>query len=93
MAGESPDRSKQHESSAEPTSGSKVPVPDPRLAVAREAVTAAARVDTATAVFSTKRSAEAARSASAGSADAEEAAEPAAGSSLGSDGSAEPESS
>ncbi|WP_221352278.1 D-alanyl-D-alanine carboxypeptidase [Streptomyces beigongshangae] len=57
MAGESPDRSKQHESSAEPTSGSRAPVPDPRLAVAREAVTAAARVDTATAVFSTGRSA------------------------------------
>ncbi|MGI3203030.1 hypothetical protein ACRJ4W_41285 [Streptomyces sp. GLT-R25] len=57
VAGESPDRSKQHESSAEPTSGSKAPVPDPRLAVAREAVTAAARVDTATAVFSTKRAA------------------------------------
>ncbi|PSM43984.1 D-alanyl-D-alanine carboxypeptidase [Streptomyces dioscori] len=103
VAGESPDRSKQHESSAEPTSGSKVPVPDPRLAVARETVTAAARADTATAVFSTKRSAEAAGSAdaagSAGSADADadaektETAEPAAGSSPGSDGSAEPESS
>ncbi|MGN9814571.1 D-alanyl-D-alanine carboxypeptidase [Streptomyces sp. SD11] len=97
MAGESPDRSKQHESSAEPTSGSKVPVPDPRLAVAREAVTAAARVDTATAVFSTKRSAEAAGSAgsegSAGPEGAEEKAVPAAGSSQGSDGSAEPESS
>lgn len=51
MAGESPDRSKQRESSAEPTSGSAIPVPesrpdptpadgaerpDPRLAVARE---------------------------------------------------------
>ncbi|MEU4307170.1 D-alanyl-D-alanine carboxypeptidase [Streptomyces rochei] len=46
MAGESPDRSKQHESSEEPTSGSAGPVPeartgtsesrDPRLAVARE---------------------------------------------------------
>ncbi|GHA39627.1 hypothetical protein GCM10010372_44600 [Streptomyces tauricus] len=90
MAGESPDRSKQHESSAEPTSGSKVPVPDPRLAVAREAVTAAARVDTATAVFSTKRSAEAA--GSAGPEGTEEKAVPAAGSSQGSDGSAEPES-
>ncbi|MGC5566935.1 D-alanyl-D-alanine carboxypeptidase [Streptomyces sp. FR-108] len=89
MAGESPDRSKQHESSAEPTSGSRVPVPDPRLAVAREAVPAAARADTATAVFSTKRSAGAA--GSAGSAGAEEEAEPAAGSSPGSDGSAEPE--
>ncbi|WP_411575888.1 D-alanyl-D-alanine carboxypeptidase [Streptomyces mutabilis] len=47
MAGESPDRSKQHESSEEPTSGSAGPVPeartgtsekrDPRVAVAREA--------------------------------------------------------
>ncbi|MEU5087300.1 D-alanyl-D-alanine carboxypeptidase [Streptomyces sp. NPDC021356] len=46
MAGESPDRSKQHESSAEPTSGSAGPVPgarseardarDPRLTVAGE---------------------------------------------------------
>ncbi|MGA4965217.1 D-alanyl-D-alanine carboxypeptidase [Streptomyces pseudogriseolus] len=39
MAGESPDRSKQRESSAEQTSGSAGPVPekqDPRLAVARE---------------------------------------------------------
>ncbi|MFD5154430.1 D-alanyl-D-alanine carboxypeptidase [Streptomyces mutabilis] len=47
VAGESPDRSKQHESSEEPTSGSAGPVPeartgtsekrDPRMAVAREA--------------------------------------------------------
>ncbi|WP_254398627.1 D-alanyl-D-alanine carboxypeptidase [Streptomyces sp. AC602_WCS936] len=47
VAGESPDRSKQHESSEEPTSGSAGPVPeartgasetrDPRLSVAREA--------------------------------------------------------
>ncbi|WP_328845213.1 D-alanyl-D-alanine carboxypeptidase [Streptomyces sp. NBC_00258] len=78
VAGESPDRSKQHESSAEPTSGSKAPVPDPRLAVAREAVTAASRVDTATAVFSTKRSAGSEGSVSA--------------SSQGSDGSADRES-
>ena len=68
MAGESPDRSKQHESSGEPTPGSASPVPeargerDPRLAVAREATTPAATaaqgggggggVDTATKVFS-----------------------------------------
>ncbi|MFH9605671.1 D-alanyl-D-alanine carboxypeptidase [Streptomyces rochei] len=49
VAGESPDRSKQHESSEEPTSGSAGPVPeartgtsesrDPRLAVAREDAT------------------------------------------------------
>ncbi|MFI6278804.1 D-alanyl-D-alanine carboxypeptidase [Streptomyces sp. NPDC050988] len=87
VAGESPDRSKQHESSAEPTSGSKAPVPDPRLAVAREAVTAAARVDTATAVFSTKRSA-----GSAGSAGLDGSEGSAAGSSQGSDGSADRES-
>ncbi len=47
VAGESPDRSKQHESSEEPTSGSAGPVPeartgtsesrDPRVAVARDA--------------------------------------------------------
>ncbi|MGW0829611.1 D-alanyl-D-alanine carboxypeptidase [Streptomyces prunicolor] len=68
MAGESPDRSKQRESSGEPTPGSASPVPeargerDPRLAVAREATTPAATaaqgggagggVDTATKVFS-----------------------------------------
>ncbi|WP_369194546.1 D-alanyl-D-alanine carboxypeptidase [Streptomyces djakartensis] len=65
MAGESPDRSKQRESSAEPTSGSAGPVPgarsesaDPRLAVARDAksskTSSAGRggVDTATRVLS-----------------------------------------
>ncbi|MER6127593.1 serine hydrolase [Streptomyces sp. NPDC001795] len=57
MAGESPDRSKQHGASAEPTSGSGAPVPgpatadrDPRLAMTDEKV----RVDQATAVFSTR---------------------------------------
>ncbi|MFJ9720857.1 D-alanyl-D-alanine carboxypeptidase [Streptomyces sp. NPDC101213] len=65
MAGESPDRSKQRESSAEPTSGSTGAVPearDPRLAVARDAgnassaSSAASRggVDTATRVFSVR---------------------------------------
>ncbi|MER5196955.1 D-alanyl-D-alanine carboxypeptidase [Streptomyces sp. NPDC002755] len=68
MAGESPDRSKQRESSAEPTSGSASTVPeareprdsrevrDPRLAVAREAEPSASRggVDTATRVFSVR---------------------------------------
>ncbi|WP_307167618.1 D-alanyl-D-alanine carboxypeptidase [Streptomyces rishiriensis] len=68
VAGESPDRSKQRESSAEPTSGSAstVPeareprdsrdVPDPRVAVAREAEPSASRggVDTATRVFSVR---------------------------------------
>jgi D-alanyl-D-alanine carboxypeptidase len=55
VAGESPDRSKQRESSAEPTPGSAGPVPearsessDPRLAVA------AAAVDTATRILSAK---------------------------------------
>ncbi|MDN0194017.1 D-alanyl-D-alanine carboxypeptidase [Streptomyces sp. S.PNR 29] len=62
VAGESPDRSKQRESSAEPTSGSAGPVPearseaaetrDPRLAVAREA--SRGGVDTATRVLSTR---------------------------------------
>ncbi|MGF0176820.1 hypothetical protein ACQF36_42120 [Streptomyces sp. Marseille-Q5077] len=66
MAGESPDRSKQRESSAEPTSGSAVPVPepdsptrqeagerrDPRLAVARETTAPRGGVDTATRVLS-----------------------------------------
>ncbi|WP_406008368.1 D-alanyl-D-alanine carboxypeptidase [Streptomyces sp. NBC_00637] len=68
MAGESPDRSKQRESSAEPTSGSANTVPeardpresrevrDPRVAVAREAEPSASRggVDTATRVFSVR---------------------------------------
>ncbi|MGC0211543.1 D-alanyl-D-alanine carboxypeptidase [Streptomyces levis] len=63
MAGESPDRSKQRESSAEPTSGSAGPVPgarsesaDPRLAMAREAKGSSGRgsVDTATRVLSAR---------------------------------------
>ncbi|MET9761520.1 D-alanyl-D-alanine carboxypeptidase [Streptomyces sp. NPDC006372] len=63
MAGESPDRSKQRESSAERTSGSASPVPearsesaDPRLAMAREAKRSSARggVDTATRVLSVR---------------------------------------
>ncbi|MEU5630668.1 D-alanyl-D-alanine carboxypeptidase [Streptomyces rishiriensis] len=68
MAGESPDRSKQRESSAEPTSGSAGTVPearesrdprearDPRVAVARDGGSSAARggVDTATRVFSVR---------------------------------------
>ncbi|MGW1288619.1 D-alanyl-D-alanine carboxypeptidase, partial [Streptomyces sp. NPDC002586] len=55
MAGESPDRSKQRESSAEPTSGSADPVPetrDPRLAVTREKDSAPGSVDTATKILS-----------------------------------------
>ncbi|OSZ57801.1 D-alanyl-D-alanine carboxypeptidase [Streptomyces pharetrae CZA14] len=75
MAGESPDRSKQRESSAEPTSGSAGPVPearreadDPRLAVAR------AGVDTATRILSAKDLAEARKGAAeaAGTKDDEE---------------------
>ncbi|MYR40904.1 D-alanyl-D-alanine carboxypeptidase [Streptomyces sp. SID5910] len=69
MAGESPDRSKQRESSEEPTSGSAGPVPearteasetrDPRLAVARDAAASASAtsrggVDTATRVLSVR---------------------------------------
>ncbi|MBW8795169.1 MAG: D-alanyl-D-alanine carboxypeptidase [Streptomyces sp.] len=56
VAGESPDRSKQRESSAEPTSGSAETVPearDPRLAVAAEKETAGG-VDTATRIFSVR---------------------------------------
>ncbi|WP_431986810.1 D-alanyl-D-alanine carboxypeptidase [Streptomyces griseoflavus] len=57
VAGESPDRSKQRESSAEPTSGSAGPVPgkrDPRLAVARDTAATEPRgtADTATRVLS-----------------------------------------
>jgi D-alanyl-D-alanine carboxypeptidase len=63
VAGESPDRSKQRESSARETSGSASPVPearsevaDPRLAVARDPERSAARggADTATRVLSTR---------------------------------------
>ncbi|MEU0411153.1 D-alanyl-D-alanine carboxypeptidase [Streptomyces griseorubiginosus] len=60
VAGESPDRSKQRESSAEPTSGSASPVPearssapDPRLSVARESISLGG-VDTATRIFSVR---------------------------------------
>ncbi|WP_145868706.1 D-alanyl-D-alanine carboxypeptidase [Streptomyces capillispiralis] len=63
VAGESPDRSKQRESSAEPTSGSAGPVPekrDPRLAVAREGAPSGSRgsVDTATRVLSAREATE-----------------------------------
>ncbi|MEU0581183.1 D-alanyl-D-alanine carboxypeptidase [Streptomyces griseoincarnatus] len=59
MAGESPDRSKQRESSAEQTSGSAGPVPekqDPRLAVARGAggSESSRKADTATRVLSVR---------------------------------------
>ncbi|MFF0594298.1 D-alanyl-D-alanine carboxypeptidase [Streptomyces antibioticus] len=60
MAGESPDRSKQRESSAEPTSGSAGTVPesreprDPRLAVARDGDARRGGVDTATRVFAVR---------------------------------------
>ncbi|MES4886687.1 D-alanyl-D-alanine carboxypeptidase [Streptomyces sp. NPDC096012] len=57
VAGESPDRSKQRESSAEPTSGSGDPVPearDPRLSVAREKDSSGGVSDTATRVLSVR---------------------------------------
>ncbi|MGQ4415131.1 D-alanyl-D-alanine carboxypeptidase [Streptomyces sp. SAS_269] len=56
VAGESPDRSKQRESSAEPTPGSAGSVPearDPRLAVSREKDSSGA-VDTATKILSVR---------------------------------------
>ncbi|MFF7748684.1 D-alanyl-D-alanine carboxypeptidase [Streptomyces sp. NPDC007971] len=68
MAGESPDRSKQHKSS-EPTSGSAGSVPetrDPRLAVSREKDSSGAAVDTATKVLSVRDVKEAAGSAEDG---------------------------
>ena len=57
MAGESPDRSKQRESSAEPTSGSAGSVPearDPRLAVSREKDSSGGVTDTATKVLTVR---------------------------------------
>ncbi|MFI1419574.1 D-alanyl-D-alanine carboxypeptidase [Streptomyces sp. NPDC020731] len=71
MAGESPDRSKQRESSAEPTSGSASPVPekrDPRWAVSREAEPSEGRgnVDTATRVLSARDGAPAGEGAESG---------------------------
>jgi D-alanyl-D-alanine carboxypeptidase (penicillin-binding protein 5/6) len=88
VAGESPDRSKQHESSAEPTSGSAGPVPearnetstptprDPRLAVA-DTSTPKFRggVDTATRVLSVRDLAEAAEEATQDVGEAGEAGE------------------
>ncbi|MFE0389671.1 D-alanyl-D-alanine carboxypeptidase [Streptomyces bungoensis] len=57
VAGETPDRSKQHESSVEPTSGSTGAVPearDPRLAVSREKDSSGGTTDTATKVLSVR---------------------------------------
>ncbi|WP_261801111.1 D-alanyl-D-alanine carboxypeptidase [Streptomyces sp. PBH53] len=57
VAGESPDRSKQRESSAEPTSGSAGSVPearDPRLAVSREKDSSGGGPDTATKVLTVR---------------------------------------
>ncbi|MBU5942504.1 D-alanyl-D-alanine carboxypeptidase [Streptomyces sp. PAM3C] len=75
MAGESPDRSKQRESSAEQTSGSAGPVPekqDPRLAVARGAGGSGSgrKADTSTRVLSVREaSASAAEDAGADAAE------------------------
>ncbi|MET8772552.1 D-alanyl-D-alanine carboxypeptidase [Streptomyces sp. NPDC004658] len=66
VAGESPDRSKQRESSAEPTSGSAGSVPearDPRLAVSRERKSSGG--DTATKVLAVRPETPAAREQSA----------------------------
>ncbi|MFE5405237.1 D-alanyl-D-alanine carboxypeptidase [Streptomyces sp. NPDC056580] len=68
VAGESPDRSKQRESSAEPTSGSAGSVPearDPRLTVSREKDSSAA-VDTATKILSVRDAKRAADSEKSG---------------------------
>ncbi|ALV51313.1 D-alanyl-D-alanine carboxypeptidase [Streptomyces sp. 4F] len=81
MAGESPDRSKQRESSAEQTSGSAGPVPekqDPRLAVARGAggSESGRKADTATRVLSVREvSASSAEDADADAPDAPDAPE------------------
>ncbi|GAB1329104.1 D-alanyl-D-alanine carboxypeptidase [Streptomyces sennicomposti] len=98
MAGESPDRSKQRESSAEPTSGSGGPVPgargeardarDPRLALAGESGTGDTSegrggVDTATRVLSVRDLKTAEDSGASGGASA------GAGDSAGSSGRAE----
>ncbi|MFI9336615.1 D-alanyl-D-alanine carboxypeptidase [Streptomyces althioticus] len=85
MAGESPDRSKQRESSAEQTSGSAGPVPekqDPRLAVARGAggSESGRKADTATRVLSVREvSASSAEDADADGVDAPDAADAAEG--------------
>ncbi|MET8559297.1 D-alanyl-D-alanine carboxypeptidase, partial [Streptomyces flaveolus] len=66
VAGESPDRSKQRESSAEPTSGSAGSVPearDPRLAVSRERKSSGG--DTATKVLTVRPETPATREQSA----------------------------
>ncbi|OIK07211.1 D-alanyl-D-alanine carboxypeptidase [Streptomyces monashensis] len=76
MAGESPDRSKQRESSAEPTpgNGGSVPeTPDPRLAVSREKDSSGGGVDTATKILTVRDTAE----SDADAADTTDAADPA----------------
>ncbi|MFF6915360.1 D-alanyl-D-alanine carboxypeptidase [Streptomyces sp. NPDC012466] len=104
MAGESPDRSKQRESSARKTSGSASPVPearseaaDPRLAVARDAERSSARgaADTATRVLSTRTAEEPENTerAARGSDTEDDAERGASGSAEGSGGSGAGESS
>ncbi len=77
MAGESPDRSKQRESSAEQTSGSAGPVPekqDPRLAVARGAGGSGSgrKADTSTRVLSVREASASAAEDAGADADAAE---------------------
>ncbi|MFE7896020.1 D-alanyl-D-alanine carboxypeptidase [Streptomyces sp. NPDC057424] len=104
MAGESPDRSKQRESSARETSGSASPVPearseaaDPRLAVSREPKRSSARggADTATRVLSvrTAEDPENTERAAGGSGTEDAAADAGPGASGSSEGSGAGESS
>ncbi|AGS70178.1 D-alanyl-D-alanine carboxypeptidase [Streptomyces collinus Tu 365] len=96
MAGESPDRSKQQESSVEPTSGSAGSVPgarDPRLTVSREKDSSSGTKDTATKVLSVRDVKAAAASGAPDSANSPESgtsSKPAAGSAED-DASTEPE--
>ncbi|UJA08822.1 D-alanyl-D-alanine carboxypeptidase [Streptomyces collinus] len=96
VAGESPDRSKQQESSVEPTSGSAGSVPgarDPRLTVSREKDSSSGTKDTATKVLSVRDVKAAAASGAPDSANSPESgtsSKPAAGSAED-DASTEPE--
>ncbi|MGW1982940.1 D-alanyl-D-alanine carboxypeptidase [Streptomyces collinus] len=79
VAGESPDRSKQQESSVEPTSGSAGSVPgarDPRLTVSREKDSSSGTKDTATKVLSVRDVKAAAASGAPDSAEDDASTEP-----------------